>query len=174
MEASSGTREKKKKTLEEGTAGQQQQQQQEEGEQDQRKAKELSTNEDEKEEPDQADQSEEDEQEPDCTILLSTTLADRTDTIIRRADGLERRTLLRCGRCRVVMGYTITSDDSGNEVDKLGAENGGKGEDGGTDGESRGKIVYVLPGAVVESGQMGAVPDSKEWEDWVQAGGQTT
>ncbi|PKY04413.1 hypothetical protein P168DRAFT_343929 [Aspergillus campestris IBT 28561] len=41
------------------------------------------------------------------TILLSTTQPDRGSTIIRREDGFEKRRLIRCGRCRVVVGYFL-------------------------------------------------------------------
>lgn len=66
-----------------------------------------------------------------CTVLLSTT-QDRTPLIVQRSDGFEKRVLLRCGRCRVVVGYLLA------DVDQVVEE----------------KVVYLLPGAVVESEEL--------------------
>lgn len=63
------------------------------------------------------------------TILLSLT-ADQRPTIIRREDGFEKRFLHRCGRCRLVLGYSL--DDSHYTAEKI-------------------KVLYILPGGVMSS-----------------------
>jgi hypothetical protein len=60
--------------------------------------------------------------------LLLTLLRDRHAKIVTREDGFEKRTLLRCGRCRLVIAYQL---------------------------ETQGKFLYVLPGAVTESKELG-------------------
>lgn len=101
------------------------------------------------------------------TLLLSTTLPDRRPTLIRREDGIEKRILLRCGRCRVVVGYYL---------DKVHWDTTRKEKGKGTDGEKgegeerpRPPAVYVLPGAVVETEKMGAEGGGvgeREWRGW--------
>lgn len=110
------------------------------------------------------------------TILLSTTQPDRGFTIVRREDGFEKRRLLRCGRCRVVVGYFLdgvhfahlaSSSSSGGGV----TEEEGRGEE---DEEKKDevKVVYLLPGALMETGVM-AKGDEEElrkldrgWSSW--------
>ncbi|WEW59584.1 hypothetical protein PRK78_005058 [Emydomyces testavorans] len=110
------------------------------------------------------------------TILLSTTTPDRRPVVIRRADGFEKRLLIRCGRCRVVVAYYL------GEIHFLG----GRTEHGGTGGgeeeeeeeeKARDKgppeVVYVLPGALVETGDMGRreiVVEKEEWGGWAGLG----
>jgi hypothetical protein len=83
------------------------------------------------------------------TILLATTLPDRKTTLVRREDGFEKRQFLRCGRCRVVVGYFL-------DAVHFPVANG-KGEDvvegEGPDQEPR--VVYLLPGALMETEIMG-------------------
>jgi hypothetical protein len=103
------------------------------------------------------------------TILLSTTLPDRKATLIRREDGFEKRRFLRCGRCRVVVGYFL--DAVHFPVDH------GKGEDRGEDvGEGEGadqepRAVYLLPGALMETEIMGDEEKmramDREWSGWI-------
>ena len=94
----------------------------------------------------------------DYSILLSTTLPDRKPTLIRREDGFEKRLLLRCGRCRVVMGYFL---DPVHFPDNNGEE---------WDGDA--KVVYLLPGALMETGVMVQGDEGKmkamdqEWTGW--------
>ncbi|KAB8266096.1 hypothetical protein BDV32DRAFT_143828 [Aspergillus pseudonomiae] len=99
------------------------------------------------------------------TILLSTTVPDRKATLVRREDGFEKRLFLRCGRCRVVVGYFLdgvlfpmTSVAASASV--------GEGEEG----ERKEKVVYLLPGALVETGAMGDEGRLKgfddEWRGW--------
>ncbi|KAJ5474891.1 hypothetical protein N7475_004457 [Penicillium sp. IBT 31633x] len=95
------------------------------------------------------------------TLLLATTIPDRRATVIRREDGIEKRLLLRCGRCRVVVGYYL------DRIHWGGAANGEKGVQG-EDEEQRPPAVYLLPGAVVETENMGGEGvGEKEWREWV-------
>lgn len=89
------------------------------------------------------------------TIPLSTLLPDQTPIIVRREDGFEKRILLRCGRCRVVVGYKLcdaagstteaedidvdVDDEDEEDGEELGLTRGGKGE----------KAIYLLPGSIV-------------------------
>lgn len=83
------------------------------------------------------------------SVLLSTT-QDRKPVIIRRDDGFEKRTLLRCGRCRLVVGYKL---DHG----QVSAEEG--------DREKGATVVFLLPGVLVSSEdmKMGKIPEEVEW-----------
>lgn len=82
--------------------------------------------------------------------------------------------LLRCGRCRVVVGYYL---------DKVHYETSGKGKSvdhGGYEDEDgeRPPAVYILPGALIETGDMrldGMMEDGnlgaegvggREWRSW--------
>ncbi|KAL4905139.1 hypothetical protein BDW74DRAFT_19441 [Aspergillus multicolor] len=109
------------------------------------------------------------------TILLSTNSRDRKPTIIRRADGFEKRFFLRCGRCRIPVGYfldevhfpvsggkgAVAASGSGTGEDNAGVEGGEGGE---------GRAVYLLPGALMETEimsdeeKMEAV--DREWGHW--------
>ncbi|EYE98718.1 uncharacterized protein EURHEDRAFT_448310 [Aspergillus ruber CBS 135680] len=93
------------------------------------------------------------------SILLSTSIPDRKATLVRREDGFEKRLFLRCGRCRVVVGYFL------DDVHFLGhTDDKGAGEGGGA------KVVYLLPGGLVETGAMGDEDKVKamdqEWSGW--------
>jgi hypothetical protein len=93
------------------------------------------------------------------TLLLATTIPDRRATLIRREDGIEKRLLLRCGRCRVVVGYYL---------DRVHWENGAEGVNAKVDGEGeRPPAVYILPGAVVETEKMGVAGD-EGWREWIK------
>lgn len=61
---------------------------------------------------------------------------ERKPVVIRREDGLEKRTLLRCKRCNLVIGYKL--DEA---------------QFGGSDVEAEG-VVYILPGAVTSTEDM--------------------
>lgn len=82
------------------------------------------------------------------TLLLSTLIPDRRHTLIRREDGFEKRLALRCGRCRVIVGYHL--DDVHYE---------------GQEQELKEKPVYLLPGAVIETEKMGQ--EEGEWRGWI-------
>lgn len=90
------------------------------------------------------------------TLLLATTIPDRRATLIRREDGIEKRVLLRCGRCRVVVGYYL------DEVHYATAVTGGQEE-----GE-RPRAVYLLPGSLVGTEGMGGEGVGEgEWREWI-------
>ncbi|KAE8347083.1 hypothetical protein BDV24DRAFT_122776 [Aspergillus arachidicola] len=101
------------------------------------------------------------------TILLSTTVPDRKATLIRREDGFEKRLLLRCGRCRVVVGYFL--DGVLFPMTSVAASASGVDGEGGED-ERKEKVVYLLPGALMETGVMGDEGRLKgvddEWRGW--------
>lgn len=65
--------------------------------------------------------------------------------VIRREDGFEKRVLLRCGRCRLVVGYRLDQSQLGGDGD---AE----------------KVVYLLPGGLVTTEEMksGKMPEREE------------
>jgi hypothetical protein len=54
--------------------------------------------------------------------------------MIRRSDGFEARKLVRCGRCRVVVGYEIDNTTSN-----------GKGR------EDEAKVLYIIPGGLMST-----------------------
>jgi hypothetical protein len=97
------------------------------------------------------------------TILLSTTIRDRKPSILRCADGFEKRYLFRCGRCRLVMGYFL---DEVHFPEKGGLLS--ESEEGKEVGEDR--AVYLLPGALMETEIMGDEEKlqavDREWSAW--------
>jgi hypothetical protein len=89
------------------------------------------------------------------TLLLSTA-PDRRPTIIRRSDGFEKRYLLRCGRCRLVVGYELDEEhfaamDSGAG----GAMDVDQGQGAKFKAEST-KVIYLLPGGIMGTEAMAA------------------
>lgn len=108
--------------------------------------------------------------QPHYTILLSTTIPERNAVAVRRRDGFERRILLRCGRCRVLVGYVL--DDmlsrrlEGDDTLRLAKE------------ISAAQFVYVLPDALLETGELldqggkkeKAAAAEMEWAAWEQLG----
>jgi hypothetical protein len=89
------------------------------------------------------------------TLLLATTIPDRRATLIRREDGIEKRLFLRCGRCKVVVGYYL---------DRVHWETGDR---VGKEDEERPPAVYLLPGALVETEKLGGEGvGEKEWREW--------
>ncbi|EEH07443.1 conserved hypothetical protein [Histoplasma capsulatum G186AR] len=134
-------------------------------------------------------QKQPEQQQQHYTILLSTTIPDRKSIIIRREDGFEKRLMLRCGRCRVVMGYALdevhfpdhnVGAGAGARAAGKGGGDGktGDGENDGDDKEEKAReirrkkaeeVVYILPGALVETGEMGkgAIKvETEEWANW--------
>ncbi|KAJ6010412.1 hypothetical protein N7451_001824 [Penicillium sp. IBT 35674x] len=93
-----------------------------------------------------------------ATLLLSTTIPDRRATLIRREDGIEKRILLRCGRCKVVMGYYLDNVHYEEQKTKV--------VDGDENVEEKRPAVYILPGAIVETDKMGGNSDDAEWRGW--------
>lgn len=95
------------------------------------------------------------------SILLSTALPDRRATLVRREDGFEKRLFLRCGRCRLVVGYFLDPvhfADSKDSMDSGGGENA--------------RVVYLLPGSLMETGVMSDGDEGRmkamdqEWSGW--------
>lgn len=100
------------------------------------------------------------------TILLSTTLPDRKHTVIRREDGFEKRLLLRCGRCRVVVGYVLDE-----EAHRIRPSTTAAATDGDEDKEEgREKVVYLLPGSLVGTEDMDddVKVEKEEWAKWIK------
>ncbi|KAL1885934.1 hypothetical protein Plec18167_001435 [Paecilomyces lecythidis] len=112
--------------------------------------------------------------ETDYTILLSTLLPDRKHTIIRRADGFEKRLLLRCGRCRVVIGYFLDNAHFKQQKGPGAADT--KIEGGEEEGEDEAKVVYLLPGGLVKTEQLDVnaedvelkLESDREWRGWLK------
>ncbi|KAJ5150442.1 uncharacterized protein N7500_010631 [Penicillium coprophilum] len=92
------------------------------------------------------------------TLLLATTIPDRRATIIRREDGIEKRILLRCGRCKVVVGYYLDRMHWASTGDR-GVEK--------QDEDARPPAAYILPGAIVETEKLGGDGvGEREWREW--------
>lgn len=112
-----------------------------------------------------------DENEDEYTILLATTTPDRRLVVIRREDGFEKRLLVRCGRCRVVVAYYL---DDIHFLLQEGKDESMDGKEGGSRGEKNDpKVVYLLPGAVVETKDMDGkeiVVEKEEWGAWERLG----
>ncbi|EAW12004.1 uncharacterized protein ACLA_007630 [Aspergillus clavatus NRRL 1] len=108
------------------------------------------------------------QQQQHYTILLSTTVPDRKATLIRREDGFEKRVLLRCGRCRVVVGYFLDGVHFGDTRMRTGAA----GDEGVEMEEEERTVAYLLPGALVETGEMGDEEVmramDREWVGWIE------
>ncbi|KAK2861214.1 hypothetical protein FQN49_004434, partial [Arthroderma sp. PD_2] len=103
------------------------------------------------------------------TILLSTTTPDRKPIILRRADGFEKRLLVRCGRCKVVLGYVLDEVHfKKGDDNKAGAGAGMKGEQSNTHSPGELEVIYVLPGSLVETVELGKeIQIGKEaWAEW--------
>ncbi|KAL1976919.1 hypothetical protein VTN31DRAFT_3201 [Thermomyces dupontii] len=79
------------------------------------------------------------------SILLSSCVRDKVPVVVRREDGFERRSCLRCGRCRVVMGYFL--DHKGK-------------------GEVEEDVLYVLPGALVRTEELGQQDERDRDQTW--------
>lgn len=77
---------------------------------------------------------------------------DKRPTIIVREDGFEKRLLLRCTRCQVVVGYKLAES---HFEDAAMAE----------------EVVYILPGGLVDTGDMilGKGPEGTSWEEGTTA-----
>jgi hypothetical protein len=67
---------------------------------------------------------------------------DRRAIVVQREDGFEKRILLRCGRCRLVLGYVMNALQESSPM-------------------------YILPGALVETSEMskGTRPEVPTWAE---------
>ncbi|CZT03611.1 uncharacterized protein RCO7_07655 [Rhynchosporium graminicola] len=93
------------------------------------------------------------------TTLLSLS-ADHKATLIRRDQGFEKRLLYRCGRCRLVVGYSlelpphpppsIPSNQTNMDMDNDSTLS----KSTATEQEYDGKILYILPGGVTSTAVM--------------------
>ncbi|EGD96549.1 hypothetical protein TESG_03989 [Trichophyton tonsurans CBS 112818] len=103
------------------------------------------------------------------TILLSTTTPDRKPIILRRADGFEKRLLVRCGRCKVVLGYVLDEVHFKKVEDNKGGAGGTtEGEDSNVSGTGEPEVIYILPGSLVETEQLGTEIkiEQESWAGW--------
>jgi len=76
------------------------------------------------------------------------TIEERKPIIVRREDGFEKRSLVRCERCRLVVAYKLDADHFEDNSKEAGV---------GT--------LYVLPGALVDTATMMAdkTPEVPAW-----------
>ncbi|KIX02166.1 uncharacterized protein Z518_08105 [Rhinocladiella mackenziei CBS 650.93] len=86
-----------------------------------------------------------------ASSVLLNVVPDRRSVIIRRDDGFEKRSLLRCGRCKSVIGY---------HLDEAHFENS----------EDHPRPVYLLPGGLISTSDM-AKGVSAEMPTWAQKEG---
>lgn len=70
-----------------------------------------------------------------ASSALLNVVSSQKPVIIRREDGFEKRTLLRCARCKLVLGYLLDETHPGT---------------GGEDA----KPVYLLPGGMISTSDM--------------------
>lgn len=79
------------------------------------------------------------------TQLLGTTATDTQPPIlIRSDDGIEKRYLLHCTRCKLTLGYQLDWEQCGYQSEGSGASRSGRRED----------VMYLLEGAVVTTEEM--------------------
>jgi len=100
-----------------------------------------------------------DSEQEHYSILLSTVVPGAQPVVIRRSDGFEKRRLLRCARCRLVMGYFLEPGGGAADEDQAKAKD---------------RVVYLLPGALVETVDLGMKEvdiEREEWGKWSRWGG---
>lgn len=69
--------------------------------------------------------------------VLLNIVPERRPIVVRREDGFEKRTLLRCARCKLTIGYTLDEAHFGNEQ-----------------GQAQSRPVYLLPGGLLNTADM--------------------
>lgn len=76
------------------------------------------------------------------TSVLMNIHPDRRPIVVQREDGFEKRILLRCGRCKLVVGYVLNAVDASS-------------------------VTYILPGGLVETSEMskGSRPEVPTWAE---------
>lgn len=72
------------------------------------------------------------------SLLTANLRPARKVLVVRREDGFEKRRVYRCGRCGIGVGYEIVREK----------EREGEGKEGG-------RVVYLIEGGLVETGEMG-------------------
>ncbi|KAL4742656.1 hypothetical protein BDV11DRAFT_180369 [Aspergillus similis] len=120
----------------------------------------------------QSENAEQERIQKHYTILLATNSRDRKPTLIRRSDGFEKRFLLRCGRCRIPVGYFLDEVHFPVSGGLKGAAAGPELDSAGVQGVKEGEdwAVYLLPGALMETDIMSDQEKMKaidrEWGHW--------
>lgn len=69
------------------------------------------------------------------SLLIQNLKPARKAIVLRREDGFEKRRVYRCARCGVGVGYEVLGDMGG---------------------EGEGRVIFLLEGGLVETGEMGA------------------
>lgn len=116
----------------------------------------------------QGQQQEQEQEQEHYSILLSTAIPDKRPVIIRRSDGFEKRVLLRCGRCRVVMGYVLDVVQFLHSSASSGDQQGEREKTSGMADD----VIYLLPGALLRTDEMGVTGEAgpsereREWRGW--------
>jgi hypothetical protein len=97
------------------------------------------------------------------SLLLSTT-QDRKPTIVRREDGFEKRILLRCGRCRLVVGYKLDPVHY-KSAEGVVASTSNAGEE--ENAVEKIEVVYLLPGGLISSEDLknGKTQEVLDWKE---------
>jgi hypothetical protein len=88
----------------------------------------------------ESESDDEGDEQSGYTLLLTLT-RDRAAKVIAREDGFEKRALWRCGRCKLVVGYML--DEAQYAASK------------GKEKAAKDRFLYLLPGAVTESSELG-------------------
>jgi hypothetical protein len=84
------------------------------------------------------------------STTIHNLVPERKPLVIRREDGFEKRVLLRCSRCRLVIGYQL--DETHFECSDVNAD----------------EVIYLLPGSVVETNDM-KTRKGPETPSWAQS-----
>jgi hypothetical protein len=100
----------------------------------------------EEEEAEEGEEGDEDAEGASGYTLLLTLLRDRLSRIVAREDGFEKRIVWRCGRCRVVVAYQLDDVHYAGETGK----------------KRKGRWLFVMPGAVVRSEELGTAEGRAE------------
>lgn len=87
------------------------------------------------------------EESNDQNTILQGLVADKQPTVIRRDDGFERRVLMKCQRCNLVVGYRLEQAPFKDQAVRSD------------------DVLYILPGALVSTEDMmdEKVPVQPEW-----------
>jgi len=89
---------------------------------------------------------------PEGYTLLLGVDKEKKPTIIRREDGFEKRILHRCSRCRLVVGYELATEGD----TEMGGTSIKKGKEKEKEEGYTGRIIYILPAAVMSTEAMAA------------------
>lgn len=80
-------------------------------------------------------------------VILENIIQEGKAIIVRREDGFEKRTLLRCKRCNLIVGYHLDEAHFSSQSPQAD------------------RAVYLLPGALVSTEDMkaGKLPKAPKW-----------